>query len=92
MWKKHLSTDADPANGKWYERGANGDNFGLYGGLTGDAETELKLDESQKDLMVNYRRRRMDKKICRCPLVALEAMLMSERKPERQIRHWRRHR
>lgn len=31
-WQKNLNTGADPANGKWFEHGANGDNIGLYGG------------------------------------------------------------
>lgn len=33
-WKKYLNTGDDPANGRWYTNGANGDNIGLYGGLT----------------------------------------------------------
>ena len=48
MWKKQLSTHADPANGKWLEDGANHDRHGLYGGLTDSAATQLQLDESSK--------------------------------------------
>ncbi len=43
-WKKHLGTSQDPANGKWYTKGANGDDIGLYGGLTDVAPTSITLD------------------------------------------------
>jgi hypothetical protein len=48
MWKKNLNTGEDPANGKWFENGANTDGRGLYGGLTDTASTSLIFDESQK--------------------------------------------
>jgi hypothetical protein len=48
MWKRELCTGRDPANGKWYENGANNDKAGLYGALTDNASTELLFDESQK--------------------------------------------
>lgn len=48
VWKQELGTGKDPANGKWYEDGANHHHIGLYGGLTDTASTELIFDESQK--------------------------------------------
>src|SRR5262249_39770858 len=48
MWKRDLNTGEDPANGKWYENGANNDHIGLYGGLTDNAATQLQFDDSQK--------------------------------------------
>ncbi len=48
MWKKDLNTGEDPANGKWYENGANNDGAGLYGGLTDNAATQLQFDDAQK--------------------------------------------
>lgn len=48
MWQKDLNTGEDPANGQWYENGANGDGIGLYGGLTDNAATQLQFDESSK--------------------------------------------
>lgn len=46
-WQKDLNTSKDPANGKWYTKGANGDNVGLYGGLTDSSPTGLTLDQSK---------------------------------------------
>src|SRR5262249_16064130 len=48
MWKRDLNTGKDPANGKWFENGANNDHVGLYGGLTDNAATQLAFNESQK--------------------------------------------
>jgi hypothetical protein len=48
MWKKDLNTGEDPANGKWYENGANNDGAGLYGGLTDNAATQLQFNDAQK--------------------------------------------
>lgn len=48
MWQKDLNTTEDPANGQWYENGANNDNIGLYGGLTDNAATQLQFNEAQK--------------------------------------------
>lgn len=43
-WKKQLDTSQDPANGKWYTKGANGDDIGLYGGLTDSIPSSATLD------------------------------------------------
>ena len=48
MWQRDLNTGEDPANGKWWENGANNDHIGLYGGLTDNASTQLAFNESQK--------------------------------------------
>ena len=48
MWKKHLGTDEDPANGKWYTNGANNDGIGLYGGLTDTIDQNATFDEANK--------------------------------------------
>jgi hypothetical protein len=44
-WKKQLNTGEDPANGRWYVNGANGDAIGLYGGLSDSVPTGLVFDE-----------------------------------------------
>jgi hypothetical protein len=49
VWKKELNTGKDPANGRWYENGAQAGHLGLYGGLTDNASTELIFDEAQKN-------------------------------------------
>ena len=46
MWKRELGTNSDPANGKHYENGANNDHIGLYGGLSDNAATQLRFDDS----------------------------------------------
>jgi hypothetical protein len=46
-WKKQLGTSQDPANGKWYTKGANGDDIGLYGGLTDAVPTSVVLDTAK---------------------------------------------
>jgi len=51
MWKKELNTGEDPANGQWFENGANNDGTGLYGGLTDNAATQLSFNESQKQYL-----------------------------------------
>jgi hypothetical protein len=48
VWKQELGTGKDPANGKWYEDGADHRGIGLYGALTDTALTELIFEESQK--------------------------------------------
>jgi len=48
MWKKDLNTNDDPANGKWYTNGANGDGVGLYGGLTDDVDHTVYFDQAHK--------------------------------------------
>jgi hypothetical protein len=48
MWKKHLGTDKDPANGKWYTNGANNDGVGLYGNLTDTIDQNATFDEANK--------------------------------------------
>jgi hypothetical protein len=48
MWKKHLGTSKDPANGKWYTDGANHDGRGLYGGLTDIIDQNATFDEANK--------------------------------------------
>lgn len=48
MWKKHLGTDKDPANGQWYTDGANHDGVGLYGGLTDTIDQSATFDEANK--------------------------------------------
>ncbi len=45
-WKQHLNTNKDPANGRWYTNGANGDGIGLYGGLSDAVPNGLVFDES----------------------------------------------
>lgn len=47
-WKKNLNTGKDPANGRWYEDGANHDKVGLYGGLTDNLATQLIFDTNQQ--------------------------------------------
>lgn len=44
MWQKRLGTDEDPANGKWFTNGANGNSVGLYGGLTDSMASNAVLD------------------------------------------------
>jgi len=51
MWKKDLNTGEDPANGRWFDNGANNDGIGLYGGLTDNAATSLQFNESQKQYL-----------------------------------------
>lgn len=51
MWKKDLNTGEDPANGRWFETGANNDDIGLYGGLTDNAATTLQFNEAQKQYL-----------------------------------------
>lgn len=43
-WQNDLGTTEDPANGQWYTTGANGDQIGLYGGLTDSAPQQLQLN------------------------------------------------
>ena len=45
-WKKQLNTGEDPANGRWYVNGANGDAIGLYGGLSDAVPTGLVFNDS----------------------------------------------
>ncbi len=45
-WQNDLNTTEDPANGQWYTTGANGDQIGLYGGLTDSVPQQLTLDTS----------------------------------------------
>jgi hypothetical protein len=47
-WQKSLNTNQDPANKKWYENGANGDNIGLYGGLTDRLDPTVWFDQDHK--------------------------------------------
>jgi len=47
-WQRELNTDQDPANHKWYENGANGDQVGLYGGLTDSIDPNVYVDDSRK--------------------------------------------
>src|SRR5215213_2323702 len=45
-WKKRLKTSADPANGRWYTKGATGSNIGLYGGLNDTLPNGLDFDQN----------------------------------------------
>ena len=47
MWKKNLNTGEDPANGKWFENGANTDGRGLYGGSWRGAIERLAEGEAK---------------------------------------------
>jgi hypothetical protein len=44
-WRTQLDTSESPSNdGKWDTKGANGDDIGLYGGLTDSVPTALTFD------------------------------------------------
>ncbi len=48
-WKKKLATTRDPANGKWYETGADGDSpAGLYGAMSLQPDTNITIDHSKR--------------------------------------------
>lgn len=49
VWKKDLNTNKDPANGKWYEKGAGGSTIGLYGGID-DSTTSIQFGKPQNSL------------------------------------------
>lgn len=51
MWKKNLGTSEDPANGRWFTNGANGDSIGLYGGLTDTAPTQLTFNQGSQQYL-----------------------------------------
>lgn len=50
-WKAHLNTKHDPANNKWYTKGAQGDG-GLYGDINDAANVEIILHPDQAELSV----------------------------------------
>lgn len=49
FWQDELGTKKDPANGKWYETGAQGDG-GLYGAVKDADDIKIILDEDHKKL------------------------------------------
>lgn len=53
MWKRYLDTSLDPANGKWYEQGADKKVGGLYGGLEDYPERELFFDRAKAQYEAN---------------------------------------
>ncbi len=53
MWKRHLDTNLDPANGKWYEQGADKKPGGLYGGLEDYPERKLFFDRTKAQCTAN---------------------------------------
>ena len=53
MWKRYLDTGLDPANGKWYEQGADKKVGGLFGGLEDYPERELFFDRAMAQYEAN---------------------------------------